>query len=221
VQTVTSILRKIPLTTWLSGFLILLIYEALDAGVNDVLEVLFKSSEGTPNWVWFIAAFSVFINIIFPIGLTFWLLSSLKATRSWSGDFQQLLIETLRVWGKILLYSLALIIPGAYKWLSTTFVPYVVLFSKKYHEGQLDAIAGSKKIFKQAWGRTILILLIFSVVVPLIVTANLDQYREIWVHPLGALCVGVIEYFSLIFSLFLFLFLFIKVSREVNDELIF
>ena len=151
VQTVTELLKKIPLSTWVSGFLALLIYQALDASLNDVLDILFKSPNGTPNWVWLIAAVSVLVNILFPVGISFWLLSAVKQNRSWEGDFQQLLIETLRVWGKILLLTLALIIPGIWKWVSSMFVPYVVLFSKKYQTGEQDAIKVSQKIFSKVW----------------------------------------------------------------------
>ena len=226
VRTVTETLKKIPFTTWLSGFIILLIYEAIDAGLNDVLELLFKSPSGTPNWVWFIAGLSVSINIIFPIGIIYWLLSGLKTKRSREGDLQQLQIETLRVWGKILLYSLAALIPGIWKWLSSIFVPYVVLFSKKYQQGEVDAIKASTQAFKKVWGRALLVLFIFSILIPLLMTTSFDEYREIWVHPIGATLLGLAEYFCLVFSLFLLLNLYLKAtsnlaSHEVNDELVF
>ena len=221
VQTVTELLKKIPLSTWVSGFLALLIYQALDASLNDILDILFKSPNGTPNWVWLIAAASVLINILFPVGISFWLLSALKADRSWAGDFQQLLIETLRVWGKILLLTLALIIPGIWKWVSSLFVPYVVLFSKDYQQGQQDAIKASQNIFSKVWGRTLAVLILFSIVIPFYVTTSYDEYREIWVHPIGATVLGIVEYLSLTISLFLLLSFFVKASREVKNELIF
>ena len=221
VQTVTSLLRKIPLSTWVSGFLALLIYQALDASLNDILDILFRSAEGTPNWVWLIAAFSVFVNILFPVAISFWLLSGIKETRSWSTDFQQMLIETVRVWGKILLMTLAFVIPGIWKWVSSLFVPYVVLFSKNYQAGQLDAIKTSQKIFKKVWLRTLAVLVLFSIVIPLVVTSSFDEYREIWVHPFGATVLGIVEYLSLTISLFLLLAFYMKASREVENELIF
>lgn len=221
VQTVTELLKKISPATWAIGFLILLIYQAIDAGVNNFLEILFRSPDGTPNWVWFVAGFSVLINILFPVMISFWLLASVKASRNWQGDFQQMLIETLRVWGKILLYTLFIVIPGFWKWAASIFVPYVVLFSKKYQDGNEDAILGSSQVFKRVWFRTLLILGLFSVLVPFVMTTSFDQYREIWVHPLGAVLIGLVDYISLILSLFFLLSLFMKVSREVKNELIF
>jgi hypothetical protein len=221
VQTVTELLKKISPSTWITGFLVLLIYQALDALINNFLEVLFKSPEGTPNWVWFVAGFSVLINILFPVGISFWLLSAVKSTRNWSGDFQQLLIETLRVWGKILTFTLAFLIPGLWKWVSTIFVPYVVLFSKKYRAGDADAILSSQMIFKKVWARSMVVLVVFSILVPLFMTTSFDEYREIWVHPFGALFIGAVEYLSLTLSLFLLLAFFVKASQEVQNELVF
>ncbi len=221
VRTVTETLKKIPLSSWLIGFLVLLIYEALDAALNDILQILFRSQSGTPNWVWLLAGLSVLVNIVFPLSVTFWLLSSMKQTRSWHGDFQQLLIETLRVWGKILLYSLFFVFPGVWKWLSTLFVPYVVLFSKRYQEGEADAIRESAQIFKRVWLSTIFVILIFSVALPIYLGISFDQYRQIWIHPFAALGIGLIDYISLVFSLFLLFNFFKKASREVHHELIF
>ncbi len=221
VQTVTVLLKKIPFSTWALGFLALLIYQALDTGLNNFLEILFRSPNGTPNWVWFVAAISVLINVLFPVAISFWLLSSLKTHRNWSEDFQQLFIETLRVWGQILLFTLAFLIPGLWKWISSIFVPYVVLFSKKYQTGHADALRASREIFKKVWFQSASVLIIFSLVIPYFITTSLDQYREIWVHPVGALIIGLVDYISLLISLFFLMHLFIKTSREVKNELIF
>ncbi len=221
VQTVTLLLKKIPLSTWAAGFLGLLIYQALDAGLNDFMEIMFRNANGTPNWIWLVAALSVLVNIIFPITISFWLLTSVKTERNWSEDFQQLLIETLRVWGKILLFTIAFIIPGMWKWVSSIFVPYVVLFSKKYQDGEADAIETSQKIFKKVWFRAILVLSIFAVAIPFVITTSFDRYREIWKHPVGAVLLGLVEYLCLLISLFMLLKLFINASHEVENELVF
>lgn len=220
-QSITSLIQKISPLTWVSGFLILLIYQAIDSSVTNVVESLFRSIDGTPNWVWFIAGFSVLVNIAFPVLLTFWLLSSVKTTRDWAGDFQQMIIESLRAWGKILLYTLALVIPGIWKWVSTLFVPYVVLFSKDYPSGQIDAISMSAALFKKVWLRTVSVLVIFSMVIPYVMTTSFDQYREIWNHPVGATLIGLVDYVSISISLFLLLKFFITASREVKNELVF
>ena len=132
-----------------------------------------------------------------------------------------MLIESLRAWGKILLYTLALVIPGVWKWASTLFVPYVVLFSKNYPAGQVDAISMSAEVFKRIWFRTILVLVVFSITIPLFITTSFDQYREIWNHPVGATLLGLVDYVSISISLFLLLKFFITASREVKNELVF
>ncbi len=221
VQTVTQLLKKISLSTWVIGFLVVLIYQALNTTIDDILENLFKSPDGTPNWVWLVAGFSVLLNIAFSVGITFWLLSSVKKQRSWSGDFQSMLIETLRVWGKILLYTLILILPGLWKWISSIFVPFIVLFSQKYQSGEQDAIEWSKKIFMRVWFQSISVLIVFSVVIPLVVTTSFDQYRDFKLHPFGAIVLGFVDYVGLIITLFLLLKFFLQASREVENELIF
>ncbi len=66
-----------------------------------------------------------------------------------------------------------------------------------------------------------LVLSIFAVAIPFVITTSFDQYREIWKHPFGAVVLGFVEYLCLIVSLFMLLKIFINASREVENELVF
>ncbi len=193
----------------------------MDAGTTSVLQTLFRSPSGTPNWVWFIAIFSVLLNLFFPLLITYWLLAQLKKTPTWRGDFQQMVIEHLRAWGHVLSWSFLLFLPGIWKWLSYTFVPFVVLFSRKYQTGQVDALKHSSKLFRKTWWKIIPIILIFSLILPMGLTANFDQYRIIWENPIGALLLGLVDFGFLLLSLVIVFAIFINSLHEVDDEFVF
>lgn len=56
--------------------------------------------------------------------------------------------EYLRMLAQILLYGMLLILPGIYRCCQLIFVPYIAIFSKRYREGDLDAIRASERLSK-------------------------------------------------------------------------
>jgi len=155
-----------------------------------------------------------------PLLLAFWLLTTVKAKKS-GKDFELVVIESLRAWGSTFLWTLLLIIPGIIKWLAYFFVPYVVLFSKKYSLGQVDALKHSQKIFFHAWGKLILILFFFSFLFPLVSFFTFDGYRKIWETPVFSLAAASFDFLVIGIGLFLSFTVFKNSLKEVNDELIF
>lgn len=201
-------------------FCILVSYQFLDQTLTGVLEKLFRSSDGAPAWVWGIALLSVMLNMLAPLVLAFCLLSLLK-TRKTFKDFEQLVIESLRAWGSTFLWTLLLIIPGIMKWLAYFFVPFVVLFSKKYSLGEVDALKHSQKIFFNSWGKLLIVLFIFSVFFPLVSFTVFDGYRKIWETPIFSLMASGFDFVVMSLGLFLSFVIFKKSLKEVNDEFIF
>jgi len=220
VKTTRFSLTPKHISTLIIGFLMLVLYQFLDLSLTSILEKLFRSSDGAPPWVWGIALVSVVLNILAPLVIAFWLLNSLRA-KSAPADFEFLLIENLRAWGSTFLWSLLLILPGLYKWLSYSLVPYVVLFSKKYSEGQADALELSTLVFKKCWYKILILVLFFGLVLPLVLTTGFDGYRKIWLTPVASLLVSLLDYSVLILGLGLNLYVFKNAIREVNDELTF
>lgn len=221
VQTVTETRKKLRPIPLLIGLFLLIVYQTIDAGMTHVLEILFRSADGTPNWVWLVALLSVLVNLIFPLMISFWLLFQLKKPHDGRREFELLVIEHLRAWGHTLTWSFLFIIPGFYKWMSYAFVPFVVLFSKKYRDGEVDALKHSTALFRKTWWKIVPVILVFALIIPFFITTSFDQYREIWVTPVGAILLGMTDFGFLILSLTISFFVFRNSIREVNDELVF
>ncbi len=204
----------------ISGFLWLLIYQALDNALTSFLEKLFRSSDGAPPWIWGFAVLSVILNMLAPLFISFWILTGKSALIPWK-KFELLIIESLRAWGSTFLWGLALIIPGIYKWVSYVFVPFVAILSKRYLEGEKEALQYSSELFRLAWGKVLLGLLAFYIVAPVLVALVFDGYRKIWETPLMSLLGSTVDYVVLLVSLFVFVKLFVKCLSEVKDEPVF
>lgn len=155
-----------------------------------------------------------------PLFISFWILTGSRALKSWQ-QFELMIIESLRAWGSTFLWTLFLILPGFYRWLSLSTVPMVVLFSKKYHLGQVDALHQSQQIFHKRWGKIFIFAICFYFLVPLVMASILDGYRKIWITPFLSLGASLLDYMVLLVSLFLLLNIFKRALAEVNDELVF
>jgi len=215
-----SLFIKTHFQKLLLTFCILVFYQFLDQTLTGVLEKLFRSHDGAPPWVWGIAVLSVLLNMLAPLVLAFCLLGLLKTTKSLK-DFEQLVIESLRAWGSTFLWTLLLIVPGVVKWIAYFFVPFVVLFSKKYSLGEVDALQHSQKIFFNTWGKLLIVLFFFSVLFPLVSFSVFDGYRKVWETPLFSLMASVFDFTVLSLGLFLSFVLFKKSLKEVGDEFVF
>lgn len=201
-------------------FCILVFYQFLDQTLTGVLEKLFRSHDGAPPWVWGVAMLSVMLNMLAPLVLAFCLLGLFKTQKSIK-DFEQMVIESLRAWGSTFLWTLLLIIPGIIKWLAYFFVPYVVLFSKKYSLGEVDALKHSQIIFFKSWGKLLLVLFFFSLIFPLVSFSVFDGYRRIWETPAFSLLASIFDFVVMSLGLFLSFVIFKRSLKGVGDELVF
>jgi hypothetical protein len=100
-------LKRVGLSLWI----LTAIYNSLDQFIAQEMEKGLRGPDGVSSFVWFYGIFSMFVGIFFPVLLTIVALFGLSrqsgSPRSWS-DFalkngNQLAIETMRSWGKILL----------------------------------------------------------------------------------------------------------------------
>ncbi len=69
--------------------------------------------------------------------------------------------ESLRALGLTMLWSLALILPGFFKYVRYTFMPYVVVADPVYQRGERDALAYSNDLIKGFTGQVLLLILVF------------------------------------------------------------
>ena len=144
--------------------------------------------------------------MIFPVLLIATALFALSTIADVAlGDFfkkylNQIFIESLRAWGKTLLWSLLLVLPGVWKNLELSLVPFVVTSSEKYDEGKLDALKASTIVFRRHWFKILAVLFIFHLFVPLILTSLFDSYRLIWKTPIASLLLSLLDTYLILVS---------------------
>lgn len=106
---------------------------------------------------------------------------------------EQLFIETLRSWGQSIWWFFAFIIPGIYKFVSYSYVPYVVFLDKTYDSGSVDALKASEAQFKKNIWLTLFIFMVFYFVFPIMLSSFLDSYKNFNETPMLALLVSAFE----------------------------
>lgn len=180
----------------------------IDQYLNLNLENALRNPEGLQSPVYILGFLSILNSVIFPVLLSAVALFSLNSLRGWTlplADFfkkylNQLYIETLRSWGKSLLWSLLFILPGIWKYLQYSFVSIVVTSSQKYDDGHEDALQRSSEIVRRHWGKVLFILIFFHVFLPLVFSALFDSYRLIWKTPITSLCLAALDTYLFLLS---------------------
>lgn len=205
-----------------SGFLLIflanLAYKLLDQYITVQIDGLVKSTDGVGTTIWFWAAFSVLIGLLFPIIITLACSYSLAFMTSrgfgtfFSQKFELTLLETLRSWGKVFLWTLVFVIPGLIKAINYLFVSFVVAFSQGYERGEVDALNKSSEIAKHVWWKLLFYFAVFFVLLPLLITGAFDEYTSLQAHPItGLIFVAIDSALYLLYSYFI-LNLFFKNS---------
>ena len=184
--------------------LFLLIFSALflstltEQLITKKVEALISSKDGLSNTLWLYVGVSLLAAIFFPL-VTAMLASfnilkeSLKAKNSQisaagfiADKIELSLIETLRAWGTAFLWCFVFILPGIWKFIAFILTPYVVMFSKKYQEGQVDALEYSSQICKAYFKRVNWWLTVFYLFTPIILYVIGEPYRLIAKTPATA-----------------------------------
>lgn len=206
----------------------LLIFSALflssisDQWLQNKLEVLISSKDGLTGMVWVWGGLSILSAIFFPVIVSIFCAYVLVTTNQkmqefLESNFELSLIETLRAWGKTFLWSFVFLIPGVIKYINYILTPFVVLFSKRYKKGEVDALEYSTLISKHFFWKIKLWLGLFFVIIPLIFYLLFDEYRIFKTNPFSAtLLVFVSSVVQLLFH-FVILKLFIKYLNEVEN----
>ncbi|MFP5519475.1 MAG: hypothetical protein ACLGGX_06200 [Bdellovibrionia bacterium] len=173
------------------------------------IEAEVSSLSGAGIWLYLAGFMSILFSLVFPI-LQFWLcflflnqkfnLKTVIMDRAFL--FQQFLIESLRSWGKVILYSLFLLLPGFWKYSQLIFVPFVVFFSKNYAQGKVDALSESRKRFSQHRIKILVLIVLFQFVVPAILTSAFDEHKSFLIHPTTALALAFVDTLILLFFIY-------------------
>lgn len=208
-----------------SGFLLIFLanlsYKLLDQYITVQIDGLVKSTEGVGTLIWFWAAFSIFVGLLFPSIITLTCAYNLAFNTSkgfgkfFREKFELTLLETLRSWGKVFLWTLVFVIPGLIKAINYMLVTYVVAFSKGYERGEVDALDKSAEVAKHFWWKLLFYFGLFFILAPMVITGLFDEYTSLQLHPAsGLLFVAVDSALYLLFT-YLVLNLFFKNSDFV------
>lgn len=175
------------------GWLLLLLaifFSSLEYWLTTQIQAEVSSLEGTSGWLWVLGGASLVVSLLAPLFSILLILAALKSTANplwfFSQHFSQTLIEQVRAMGKILSWSLLLIIPGFIRFMDLLFVPFIVTMDSNYQSGRLDALKHSTRIFRSNWFKILNWVFLFSVVLPLSLTA-FDGYKLIFETPMEAL----------------------------------
>lgn len=166
---------------------------------------------------------SIFFNVLFPVLMTALALFSLFSIKSRTfqlGEFlskhlNPLFIETLRAWGKTLLWSIVFIIPGIWKFLHYSLVPFVVVGSPLYQQGRVDALQASTAIVRKHRVQVFGIFILFHLLIPIILSAFFDAYRLVWKTPIASLLLSLLDTYLLLISTHLLFNIF---TSEVKQD---
>ncbi len=185
--------------------------------------MLISSKDGLTGMIWVWGGLSVLSAILFPVIVSIFCAYLLVSTNTkmkefLAENFELSLIETLRAWGKTFLWSFVFILPGVIKYINYILTPFVVLFSKRYKRGEVDALEYSTAISKHFFWKIKLWLGLFFVIVPLLFYLLFDEYRVFKTHPITA--TGLVFLAAVVQLLFHFVILklFIKFLNDVEKN---
>lgn len=186
-----------------------------DQYVQKKVEFLISSKDGLTSELWLWGALSIVTAVLFPLIISLLcafvlVIGNKKLSQFLSENLELGLVETLRAWGKTFLWSLLFIFPGIVKYINYILTPFVVAFSERYKNGEVDALEYSTQISKNFWWSIKIWLGVFYVLIPVILYFLLDEYRTFNNHPISATAVVFLEtVFELVFH-YILLKLFIK-----------
>ncbi|MFM6930592.1 MAG: hypothetical protein ACKOX6_19165 [Bdellovibrio sp.] len=188
-------------------FALVVLSNNIDQYLNLKVENALRDPTGATQQIYWYGFMSILSSIIFPVLLMTTALFAMQALRSHQTlqDFigkhiNQIFIETLRAWGKTLLWSLLFVLPGIWKYFEYTLVPFVVTGSPRYDQGQIDALKSSSYVFRRHWLKIFAILFLFHLFIPLVITSLFDSYRLLWKTPVASLILNLLDTYLILFS---------------------
>lgn len=202
--------------------LIWIISSSVDQYLGERIEAIIRSPSGLDSSLVIFSLLSILSGLLFPLLMTSVGIIAITAKPQetlsdfLAKNFNQMVIEELRSWGKILLYSLFLIVPGVIKYIQLCFVQFIVTTLPDYDHGNVDALNFSKKIVNKTFLPTLGIIILFHLILPLFMTALFDEYKIIWKTPLQSIILAGLGVYISLMSLHL---LFKVYSSKVKELL--
>lgn len=203
-------------------FAAMLVSTQIDQFISGQIENAIRNPDGLSSSVYFFGSLSLLVNLIFPVVLILIALFGFqeKPLSSFLSylklHLSQLLIETLRSWGRILQWTLLLIIPGVVKYIQLMLVPFITTLSPQYAAGQVDALSESTKLVNSRFAKFFGFMVLFQIFIPLILTSIFDEYRILWQSPLPCLLLTLLDTYLFLLATQCLLFLFKKTAQEAR-----
>jgi hypothetical protein len=216
-------------SSFLLIFLATLVYRIFDQFLTKQIELIIRSSEGISSVIWFWAAISLTLSIIFPIVVAIISLYALKnnSIRNIASFFAQKLelsvLENMRALGLAILWGFLFIIPGLIKMSYYYLTTFVVLFLPEYEEGKVDALKKSEEISKHHWVTVNMLVTVFYFLIPIVTSTIFDEFTVFEKHPLSAAAYCGLEaiftlwFHYLVLNLFLVYFITPEKTEGVPD----
>ena len=210
--------------------LILFISTNIDQFLNSKIEIILKSQDAFPAILWLWVALSIASSFLFPLFAT--LIASYNISRTlkkpnlstykprslssfFANTFELSLLESLRAFGSACLWGLLFIIPGIVKYSYYLLTPFVVFFSQKYQNGEVDALEMSKVISKKFWWKLNTLIIVFAFLIPIILSTSFDEYTSFKNHFLSAtILVAASAFVTIIFHYLILKNFFVHLAEE-------
>ncbi|AHI05830.1 hypothetical protein BDW_06620 [Bdellovibrio bacteriovorus W] len=189
-------------------FALVVISSSVDHFLTFEVEKAMTHPQGVQPEIFVFGSLSVILGLLFPVLISLTAIYGILRSKNQNlevGDFfakfsSQTFIENLRSWGKILTWGLLLILPGVWKVLQYCFVTFVVTCSKAYDDGNVDALQYSAKVFKKHKLKTLGIMFLFTILIPIIMTTLFDGYKLLWKTPIASLFLSAVNVYFIIIS---------------------
>ncbi len=217
-------MNKFNLKTIINPFFLLIFSALLFATLTDQflqkqIENMIRSKDGLTNTIWLWGFLSILSAVLFPLLISmlcaFALVAGNKKIAEFLAENLELgFIETLRACGKIFLWSFLFLIPGVIKYINYILTPFVVIFSRRYKNGEVDALEYSTKISRNFWLSIKMWLGVFYLLIPILFYTLFDQYRLFDTHPVSATAIVFLDSLLELLFHFIILRLFIKFLNE-------
>lgn len=199
---------KVFKKVFLPLFALVVLWSNIDQYLNLKMETALRDPMGVQSQVIYFGFLSILSSILFPVlllSIALYALNNLDSLEKslhdfWGRHLNHMYIETLRAWGKTLLWSLLFVLPGIWKYLEYSLVPFVVTSSQRYDEGRLDALKGSASVVRRHWFKILFLLVFFHLFIPGLITTLFDAYRLIWKTPVQSLVLNALDTYLLLVS---------------------
>jgi hypothetical protein len=101
------------------------------------------------------------------------------------------------------------------------FVPFVVVFSKRYELGQVDALQFSTELIEKHWAKVLVTILSFHIVLPLSLSSLIDDYKILWVTPFASLGISLMDALIWVMASQILYQIATRLLKEASDEFAF